>query len=110
MWQRSTVVATFSAAGWFRSCEDDGDGNGYFVSTVRVLLNIQQIKKAYKILSSSNGGGGQRSTGIKDARPNSTTLQFGEVIFQREVTRKATSDTSYKMLEGNLSGAILCEE
>ena len=83
-----------------------------FLESQRIAgcLVAEQIKKAYKILSSSKGGGGQRSTGIKDARPNSTTLQFGEVIFQREVTRKATSDTSYKVLEGNLSGAILCEE
>ncbi|KAH7843641.1 hypothetical protein Vadar_019068 [Vaccinium darrowii] len=83
-----------------------------FLESQRIAgcLVAEQIKKAYKILSSSKGGGGHRSTGTKDAKPNPTTLQFGEVVFQREVTRKATSDTSYKVLEANLSGAILCEE
>lgn len=83
-----------------------------FVESQRIAgcLVAEQIKKAYKILSSSKGGGGHKGTGAKDARPDSTTLQFGEVIFQREVTRKATSHTSYEVLEGNCSGAIFCEE
>ncbi|KAH7864128.1 hypothetical protein Vadar_026093 [Vaccinium darrowii] len=82
-----------------------------FLESQRIAgcLVAEQIKKAYKILSSSKGGG-HRSTGTKDARPNSTTVEFGEVIFHREVTGETTSDTSYKVLEGNLSGAILCEE
>ncbi|XP_058205340.1 protein CHROMOSOME TRANSMISSION FIDELITY 7 [Rhododendron vialii] len=83
-----------------------------FVESQRIAgcLVAEQIKKAYKILSSSKGGGGHKGTGAKDARPDSTTLQFGEVIFQREVARKATSHTSYEVLEGNRSGAIFCEE
>lgn len=83
-----------------------------FVESQRIAgcLVAEQIKKAYKILSSSKRGGGHKDTGAKDARPDSTTLQFGEVIFQREVTRKATSHTSYEVLEGNRSGAIFCEE
>ncbi|KAH7842293.1 hypothetical protein Vadar_003690 [Vaccinium darrowii] len=51
-----------------------------------------------------NGGGGGLEMGFG--------LVFAslQVLGEREVTRKATSDTGYKVLEGNLSGAILCEE
>ncbi|XP_028067971.1 protein CHROMOSOME TRANSMISSION FIDELITY 7 isoform X2 [Camellia sinensis] len=81
-----------------------------FVDSQRITgcLVAEPIKKAYKALSSSMDGKPECIV-TKESKPNSTTLQFGEVIFQREVIR-TSSATSSEVLEGNLNGAILCEE
>ncbi|XP_057466822.1 LOW QUALITY PROTEIN: protein CHROMOSOME TRANSMISSION FIDELITY 7-like [Actinidia eriantha] len=82
-----------------------------FVDSQRIAgcLVAEPVKTAYKVLSTSLAERAEDMT-TKDARPNSTTLQFGEVIFRREVIRRAPSITNSEALEGNLNGAIFCEE
>lgn len=46
---------------------------------------------------------------MKDSRQSSTTLQFGDITFQREaILKKPTKNP--EALDKNLNGAILCEE
>ncbi|GFZ08930.1 protein CTF7 [Actinidia rufa] len=82
-----------------------------FIDSQRIAgcLVAEPVKKAYKVLSTSLDERAEDMT-IKDARPNSTTLRFGEVIFRREVIRRAPSITNSEALESNLNGAIFCEE
>ncbi|KAL6988195.1 hypothetical protein U1Q18_013942 [Sarracenia purpurea var. burkii] len=77
--------------------------------TIAGCLVAEPIKKAYKILSSSMDKELEES-GPKEARPNLTTLQFGEVTFQREVKTKGPPSIGSEALEGKVNGAILCEE
>ncbi|XP_034680990.1 protein CHROMOSOME TRANSMISSION FIDELITY 7-like [Vitis riparia] len=81
-----------------------------FISSQRVAgcLVAEPIKKAYKILSSLAD---ERSndTSSKEARPNSNTLQFGTVSFQREVIKRAPSANSCEVLDGTPNGPVVCE-
>ncbi|RVW72413.1 Protein chromosome transmission fidelity 7 [Vitis vinifera] len=81
-----------------------------FISSQRVAgcLVAEPIKKAYKILSSSAD---ERSndTSSKETRPNSNTLQFGTVSFQREVIKRAPSVNSCEVLDGRPNGPVVCE-
>lgn len=80
-----------------------------FISSQRVAgcLFTEPIKHAYKVLSCSVG---RKSDGskTKEARPNSTSLQFGNVVFHREVIRRPPS--SSEMFEEDLNGVVICEE
>ncbi|XP_059428137.1 protein CHROMOSOME TRANSMISSION FIDELITY 7-like isoform X1 [Corylus avellana] len=82
-----------------------------FISSQRIVgcLLAEPIKKAFKILSCLVDGASD-GTSIKEAaRPNSTTLQFGDVSFKREVKKRAHSLDCSEVLDGNLNGAIICE-
>jgi len=79
-----------------------------FVDSHRVAgcLIAEPIKKAYKVLSRSLDGKPEATPRNKE-RPISNTLQFGELVFRRELVRRTSSASSSEVLEG---GVILCEE
>ncbi|KAA8518462.1 hypothetical protein F0562_015936 [Nyssa sinensis] len=81
-----------------------------YVSSQRIAgcLVTEPVKKAYKVLSNLVDGR-SNTAGKKEARPNSTTIQFGNVSFQREVIRRSPSANGSEVLDGNLDGAIFCE-
>ncbi|XAR51148.1 hypothetical protein NMG60_11005698 [Bertholletia excelsa] len=80
-----------------------------FINSQRIAgcLVAEPTKMAYKVLLCSKEGS-PKCPDIKERRTCPTALQFGEVIFQREVIRKASSASD--MSESNLNGVILCEE
>ncbi|KAG6744966.1 hypothetical protein POTOM_051607 [Populus tomentosa] len=82
-----------------------------FVSSQRVAgcLVAEPIKEAFKVLTCSVDER-PKCAAKKNSRPNSTTLQFGEVILQREAMRKVTAVDSLNVLNGNHNGAVVCEE
>jgi N-acetyltransferase len=82
-----------------------------FISSQRIVgcLLAEPIKKAFKILSCLVDGASDGTTIKEAARPNSTTLQFGDVSFKREVKKRAPSLDCSEVLDGNLNGAIICE-
>lgn len=82
-----------------------------FVSSQRVAgcLVAEPIEEAFKVLTCSVDKR-PKCAAKKNSRPNSTTLQFGEVILQREAMRKVTAVDSLNVLNGNHNGAVVCEE
>jgi N-acetyltransferase len=82
-----------------------------FVSSQRVAgcLVAEPIEEAFKVLTCSVDER-PKCAAKKNSRPNSTTLQFGEVILQREAMRKVTAVDSLNVLNGNHNGAVVCEE
>ncbi|XP_038904837.1 protein CHROMOSOME TRANSMISSION FIDELITY 7 isoform X1 [Benincasa hispida] len=81
-----------------------------FVSSQRIVgcLVVEPITKAYKVVSCFLDERTEVSK-IKDSKPNSTTLQFGNITFQREAILKKPTNNP-EALEMNMNGAILCEE
>lgn len=80
-----------------------------FISSQRVAgcLITEPIKAAFKLVSNSvneNTDGNIK----KKSRSQAATLQFGGTVLQREVIKKATSN-SCKVVDGKQSGAIVCE-
>ncbi|XP_022766972.1 protein CHROMOSOME TRANSMISSION FIDELITY 7 [Durio zibethinus] len=78
-----------------------------FVSSQRIsgCLVAEPIKEAFRVLSCSVGekhGGAP----AKQKRLNSSKLQFGEIVLQREVIKRAPSE----VLNENHNGAIVCGE
>ncbi|RDX74221.1 Protein CHROMOSOME TRANSMISSION FIDELITY 7, partial [Mucuna pruriens] len=73
-----------------------------FVSLHRVVgcLVAEPIEKAFKVVSGSADS--EKKSGVKT---RSTTLQFGNVIFQREVEKKVASLSDSERMEG----AMFCE-
>ncbi|XP_020233862.2 protein CHROMOSOME TRANSMISSION FIDELITY 7 [Cajanus cajan] len=73
-----------------------------FVSAQRVVgcLVAEPIKEAFKVVSPSVD-----SVKKRRVKPRSTTLQFGNVIFQREVEKKVASVSDSERMEG----AIFCD-
>ncbi|XVE75870.1 hypothetical protein DITRI_Ditri12bG0126300 [Diplodiscus trichospermus] len=78
-----------------------------FVSSQRIggCLVAEPIKEAFKVLSCSVGKRHDDAP-AKKTRSNSSKLQFGEIVLQREVFRRAPSE----VLKGKHSGAIVCEK
>ncbi|GAB2289189.1 hypothetical protein Dimus_023492 [Dionaea muscipula] len=83
----------------------------FFVSSQRIAgcLVAEPISKAYKILSSSSDKS-SGSTSLKEGISKPINLQFGEVCFRREVSKRLPSSRSSAALHMNLPGAIFCEE
>ncbi|KAF3442741.1 hypothetical protein FNV43_RR16658 [Rhamnella rubrinervis] len=82
-----------------------------FVSSQRVVgcLIAEPIQKAFRVFSTSVGGSSDVTKTKKEiARP--TTLQFGDINFQREVVKRAPSQSKTELLDENLNGAIFCEK
>ncbi|KAI4300558.1 hypothetical protein L6164_033925 [Bauhinia variegata] len=81
-----------------------------FISHQRIIgcLVAEQIKEAFKVISCS-AAGQSHSHGTRKKETNScaTTLQFGDIIFQREVEKRALSANDSE--DGQFGGAILCE-
>lgn len=77
-----------------------------FVSLHRVVgcLVAEPIKEAFKVVSNSAAGPAD-SVKKRGVKTRSTTLQFGNVIFQREVEKKVASVSDFERMEG----AIFCE-
>ncbi|KAL2345309.1 hypothetical protein Fmac_006594 [Flemingia macrophylla] len=70
-----------------------------FVSLHRIVgcLVAEPIKEAFKVVSASLD-----SVKKRKVKPCSTTLQFGNVIFQRELQKKVASVTHSERMEGAL--------
>ncbi|XP_022934206.1 protein CHROMOSOME TRANSMISSION FIDELITY 7 [Cucurbita moschata] len=81
-----------------------------FVSSQRIVgcLVVEPIMKAYKVVSCFLDERPEESK-MKDSKPNSTTLQFGNISFRREAILKKPTDNP-EALDVNLNGVILCEE
>ncbi|KAJ6316494.1 hypothetical protein OIU78_019724 [Salix suchowensis] len=82
-----------------------------FVSSQRVAgcLVAEPIKEAFKVLTGSVDET-SKCAAKKNSRPISTTLQFGEVILQREAMKKVTAVDSFNVINGTHNGAVVCEE
>lgn len=80
-----------------------------YVESHRIVgcLVAEQITQAYKVLSSLTDNT-FTTTPAKENRPNLTTLQFGEVIFQRKLVRRGPISTCPK--ETKPRGAMFCDE
>ncbi|KAH7557098.1 hypothetical protein JRO89_XS11G0046200 [Xanthoceras sorbifolium] len=82
-----------------------------FISSQRIAgcLVVEPIKEAFKVLS---GTVDERThvTSTKKTSVNLATLQFGEIMLQREVVKKGSSVNCPKILDGNHNGAIFCEK
>ncbi|KAL9274316.1 CHROMOSOME TRANSMISSION FIDELITY 7-like protein [Drosera capensis] len=82
-----------------------------YISSQRIAgcLVAEPISKAYKIIPcSTNRSSG--STRLKEAVSKPTKLQFGNVCFQREVSKQSPAGRSSTDLNMNFTGAMLCEE
>lgn len=82
-----------------------------FVSSRRIAgcLVAEPIKEAFKVIACSAS---ERSSGAKEKKrksTSSTTLQFGNIILQREIIKRATEYRS-ELPDENHCGAIVCEE
>ena len=80
-----------------------------FISSQRIVgcLLAEPIKQAFKVCSLN---GGSEGTSAKEvARQSSTSLQFGDISFKREVKKRTRSVNSSEVLDGSLNGAIICE-
>ncbi|TKY61926.1 CHROMOSOME TRANSMISSION FIDELITY 7 [Spatholobus suberectus] len=77
-----------------------------FVSQHRVVgcLVAEPIEEAFKVVSGSVAGPADRAK-KRGVKTRSTTLQFGNVIFQREVERRVASVSDSDRMEG----AIFCD-
>ncbi|KAK2986611.1 hypothetical protein RJ640_004367 [Escallonia rubra] len=78
-----------------------------YISSQRVsgCLVAEPIDKGYRILSSSADGRND-DISTKKARLSATTLQFGGMSFQREITKRNRSEKHIEVP----NGAILCEK
>lgn len=81
-----------------------------FISSKRIAgcLVTERIKNAYRVVPSSVALGSSYGTSVKEARSNSTILHFGDVNFQREITRRVPSVNIPKVLD--LDGGVFCEK
>ncbi|KAK7857195.1 protein chromosome transmission fidelity 7 [Quercus suber] len=82
-----------------------------FISSQRIVgcLLAEPIKQAFKVCSCSSNGGSEGTSAKEVARQSSTSLQFGDISFKREVKKRTRSVNSSEVLDGNLNGAIICE-
>ncbi|GMI96710.1 CHROMOSOME TRANSMISSION FIDELITY 7 [Hibiscus trionum] len=78
-----------------------------FVLSQRIAgcLVAEPIKEAFEVLSCSVGERGDGAT-QKKVRSNPGKLQFGDIVFQREVIKRAPSEVSHE----SRNGAILCKK
>ncbi|GAB2221463.1 hypothetical protein Drorol1_Dr00012644 [Drosera rotundifolia] len=82
-----------------------------YISSQRIAgcLVAEPIRKAYKIIPClTNRSSG--STRLKEAVSKPTKLQFGDVCFQREVSKRSPAGRSSTDSNMNFTGAMLCEE
>ncbi|MFS7989779.1 putative N-acetyltransferase ESCO, zinc-finger, N-acetyltransferase ESCO, acetyl-transferase [Helianthus anomalus] len=81
-----------------------------FISSHRVAgcLVAEPIKKAYRLITNSDEKSAVTTT--KDGKLTPTTLQFGNINFQREFRRKNWLPKNERKSEDALLGAIVCEK
>ncbi|GLT94796.1 hypothetical protein SLE2022_125180 [Rubroshorea leprosula] len=81
-----------------------------FVSAQRVVgcLVAEPIEEAFRVVSCSVS---ERCNGVeaKKRRSSPTTLQFGNIILQREFVKRAPHNC-FQLPDGNHHGAIICGE
>ena len=82
-----------------------------FILSQRVAgcVVAESIEKAFKVLSISKERT-TKATITKEEIARPTTLQFGDISFQREVVKRALSDINSRHSEKDLRGTILCEK
>lgn len=82
-----------------------------FISSRRIggCLVAEPIKKAYRIVSSSQGNKSSVAA-EREVSQRSTVLQFGGVSFQREKVRREPPKEKLNALDDGLNGVILCEK
>ncbi|KAL4606072.1 hypothetical protein ACB092_09G076700 [Castanea dentata] len=82
-----------------------------FISSQMIVgcLLAEPIEQAFKVCSCSSNGGSEGTSAKEVARQSSTSLQFGDISFKREVKKRTCSVNSPEVLDGNLNGAIICE-
>ncbi|KAK9699209.1 hypothetical protein RND81_08G160100 [Saponaria officinalis] len=82
-----------------------------YVSSQRIAgcMVVEPINTAHKVLSDSID---KESNGVgkKEAVSKPSTLRFGEICFQREVSRKGSFHRNSEALDSNVLGAIVCAE
>ncbi|KAM4081433.1 hypothetical protein ACJW30_11G091500 [Castanea mollissima] len=83
-------------------------GSGWIFHKSCCLL-AEPIKQAFKVCSCLLNGGSEGTSAKEVARQCSTSLQFGDISFKREVKKRTCSVNSSEVLDGNLYGAIICE-
>ncbi|XP_061344195.1 protein CHROMOSOME TRANSMISSION FIDELITY 7 [Gastrolobium bilobum] len=81
-----------------------------FVSVQRIIgcLIAEPIEEAFKVVSCSIAGHSD-SARKKETKSYSTSLQFGNIVFQREVEKRAVSVSDSEVMDGSHGGAIFCE-
>ncbi|KAK7243389.1 hypothetical protein RIF29_38184 [Crotalaria pallida] len=81
-----------------------------FISQHRVVgcLVAEPIEEAFKVVSCSISGHAD-SANKKEIKSNSTTLQFGNITFQREVKKRAAFVCHSEVVDGSHGGAIFIE-
>ncbi|KAH7512247.1 protein CHROMOSOME TRANSMISSION FIDELITY 7 [Ziziphus jujuba] len=81
-----------------------------FISSQRVVgcVVAEPIKKAFRVFSTSVGGTSDGAN-KKEERRRPTVLHFGDISFQREVVKRATSASNTLLLDEK-NGAIFCEK
>lgn len=72
-------------------------------------LVAEPIKEAFKVIPCSVAGSADSSK-KKETNSFSTTLQFGDIIFRREVEKRASSVNESAELDPTCGGAILCDD
>ncbi|KAK7284786.1 hypothetical protein RJT34_19539 [Clitoria ternatea] len=81
-----------------------------FVSVQRIVgcLVAEPIEEAFAVVSCSIEG---HSEGMrkKETKSCSTTLQFGNIVFQREVVKRAVSASDSEGVDSSIGGAIFCD-
>ena len=78
-----------------------------FVSLHRIVgcVVAEPIKEAFRIVSCSDAGNSD-STRTRETKLCPTTLQFGNIVFRREVEKRAVNVSDSKVMNGR---AIFCE-
>ncbi|KAL5056897.1 hypothetical protein RYX36_028501 [Vicia faba] len=78
-----------------------------FISLQRIVgcVIVEPIKEAFRVASGSDDGH-SASARKREKKLRSTTLQFGNIVFQREVGKRVVNLSDSEVMDG---GAISCE-
>lgn len=81
-----------------------------FVTLQRIVgcLVAEPIKEAFKVVPCSIAEDSD-SARKKETKLLPTTLQFGNIVFQREVKKRAVTVSDSEVMDGSVGGAIFCE-
>ncbi|KAI9122009.1 hypothetical protein K1719_006698 [Acacia pycnantha] len=80
-----------------------------FLHRIVGCLVAEPIKEAFKVISCSVAGSSDGSR-KKETSSLSTTLHFGDIIFRREVEKRASSVNASAELDTTHGGAIFCDD
>ncbi|KAL9230595.1 hypothetical protein vseg_005928 [Gypsophila vaccaria] len=71
---------------------------------------VEPINTAHKVLSNSMDRVSNSDASRKEAVSKPSTLRFGEICFQREVSKKGAFRRNAEALDSDVMGTIFCEE